>query len=45
MHSVRIEHAKSILVGTRITYQATGNATEKWREGCTVSLWEDDSRS
>ena len=26
MHSVRIELAKLILVGTRITYQATGDA-------------------
>ena len=26
MHSVRIELAKLILVGTRITYQATGEA-------------------
>ena len=26
MHSVRIEPAKLILVGTRITYQATGDA-------------------
>ena len=26
MHSVRIELAKMILVGTRITYQATGDA-------------------
>ena len=27
MHSVRIELAKLILVGTRITYQATGDAS------------------
>ena len=27
VHSVRIELAKLILVGTRITYQATGDAT------------------
>ena len=26
MHSVRIEHAKLILVVTRISYQATGDA-------------------
>ena len=26
MHSVRIESTKLILVGTRITYQATGDA-------------------
>ena len=26
VHSVRIEPAKLILVGTRITYQATGDA-------------------
>ena len=26
MHSVRIEPTKIILVGTRITYQATGDA-------------------
>ena len=34
MHSVRIEPAKLILVGTRITCQATGDAgtiTFKWR--------------
>ena len=28
MHSVRIELAKLILVGTRITYQATGDVIE-----------------
>ena len=28
MYSVRIELAKLILVGTRITYQATGDAGE-----------------
>ena len=27
MHSVRIDLAKLILVGTRITYQATGDAS------------------
>ena len=26
MHSVRIEHSKLILVGTKISYQATGDA-------------------
>ena len=31
MHSVvRIEPAKLILVGTRITYQATGDAGSTW---------------
>ena len=28
MHSVRIELAKLILVGTRITYQATGELND-----------------
>ena len=35
MHSVRIELAKFILVGTRTTYQATGDAGFGcWKSGC-----------
>ena len=34
MHSVRIELTKLILVGTRITYQATGDAVHGHRRQC-----------
>ena len=34
MHSVRIELTKMILVGTRITYQATGDA------GCICNIYQ-----
>ena len=38
MHSVRIELAKLILVGTRITYQATGDAGYHWVGGILVLI-------
>ena len=34
MHSVRIELAKLILVCTRITYQATGDAVDLAKSSC-----------
>ena len=37
MHPERTELAKLILVGTRITYQATGDAV--WEMKCATSMW------
>ena len=34
MHSVRLEPTKLIMVGTRTTYQATGDAGTMW---CDIS--------
>ena len=34
MHSVRLEPTKSILIGTRITYQATGDAGIHYKHNC-----------
>ena len=42
VHSVRIELAKLILVGTRITYQATGDASytiNSLRQECNYQVW------
>ena len=38
MHSVRIELAKLILVGTRITYRATGDAGYVFIQCCQVAV-------
>ena len=39
MHSVRIELAKLILVGTRIIYQATGDAGYRLRRKIRISTY------